>query len=127
MSDEVITRVDSDGNSDLPAAVVSVTDGEYHFRLSNAPFGQYRVFAGTDADDDNLLCDDGEACGAYRTLDSPVTISVNGDITGIDFSSTFRSSLSSINGALGTPSGTLRTEQAIVFRRPSMPDSSTPQ
>ncbi|MEM1229624.1 MAG: S8 family serine peptidase, partial [Pseudomonadota bacterium] len=89
-----IILVDSNGESNLPAAVVSVTDGEYRFTIPNVPFGQYRVFGGTDSDDDNFLCDDGEACGAFRTLDDPETLSVNGDLTDIDFTSVLRTSIS---------------------------------
>ena len=55
--------------------------------------GQYRIAAGTDSNNDNFLCDAGEACGFYRTLDSPDTIVVNSDQTDLDFTSGFRVNL----------------------------------
>jgi serine protease len=75
--------------------VVGVTNGEYVYAIDNVPPGEYRVFAGTDSDDDNFLCDAGEACGTYGTLDSPDVISVDGmDASDIDFTSEFRVNLS---------------------------------
>ncbi len=88
--------VDEAGNSDVPAAVVQVNNGVYTYSIADVPFGEYELFGGSDSDDDNFLCDGGEACGAYRTLDSPDSISVNGDITGLDFTTTFRSTLGSL-------------------------------
>jgi len=71
--------------------VVTASNGEYAYAIDRVPPGRYRVFAGTDSDDDAFLCDAGEACGAYGTLDSPEPIDVDGvDLTGIDFSSEFR-------------------------------------
>ena len=50
------------------------------------PPGDYQIIAGTDADNDLFVCDAGEACGAYLTLDQPSDITVdNADLSGIDF------------------------------------------
>jgi serine protease len=98
-----------DGNGNTVANnfdVVSVNNGEYSYVISNVPPGQYRVFAGTDSDDDAFLCDAGEACGTYGTLDSPDPIAVNGvDMTGIDFTSEFRVNLGTL-GATASGGGT---------------------
>ncbi len=113
-----VILVDSEGNSDLPAAVVSVANGEYQFTMTDVPLGQYRVFAGTDADDDNFLCDDGEACGAFRTLDAPETLSVNGDMSAIDFVSSYRASISTLSNAQ-TADQTDTAAAGIAFQRPA--------
>jgi len=63
--------------------------GEYPFRFEAVAAGNYRIIAGSDADNDFLICDAGEACGAYQTLDAPQTIRVGGDLTGLDFASGF--------------------------------------
>ncbi|MFK7915653.1 MAG: S8 family serine peptidase [Pseudomonadales bacterium] len=110
-----VILVDSSGTSTLPAAVVNASNGEYAFTMTNIPFGQYQVFAGTDSDDDNFLCDDGEACGAFRTLDEPATLSVNGDVSDVEFVSSFRGSLSSV-AQLST--GTA-ARNGIRFERPA--------
>jgi serine protease len=70
-------------------AIVDAVNGEYPYTIPSVAAGQYRLAAGTDSDNDNFLCDAGEACGFYRTLDSPDTIVVNGDRADLDFTSGF--------------------------------------
>ena len=54
----------------------------------------YLVVAGTDSDDDGLICDDGEACGAWPTIGVPTPITVDGaDVAGLDFLAGFEISL----------------------------------
>jgi serine protease len=110
-----IIAVDDNGDSAGPAAIVSVANGRYRFQLDDIPFGQYRLFGGTDSDDDNFLCDAGEACGAFRTLDSPDQISVNGDLTDLDFVSTFRLNLANLNVR---PNGDADAPAGIAFDKP---------
>ncbi|RMF94148.1 MAG: hypothetical protein D6734_08450 [Candidatus Schekmanbacteria bacterium] len=59
----------------------------YSFSLTNLPKGSYYIVAGTDRDNDFLICDEGEACGFYPTSDQPIPVFIdNGDdITDIDF------------------------------------------
>jgi serine protease len=53
---------------------VAVENGRYDWRIKNLPPGQYELFAFTDSDNDDQVCDPGEACGAYLTTDQPVVI-----------------------------------------------------
>ncbi|MEZ5578999.1 MAG: S8 family serine peptidase [Candidatus Competibacteraceae bacterium] len=64
-------------------------DGRYTFTLSDIPAGTYQLFAGSDANNDLFICDAGESCGAYVTLDAPVTIEVDRDLSGLDFVSSY--------------------------------------
>jgi serine protease len=65
---------------------VGVVDGQYAFTFVDVPPGDYEMIAGTDADNDLFICDAGEACGAYLTLDQPSDITVvDADLGGIDF------------------------------------------
>lgn len=64
----------------------SGSGGSYPFRFDGVPKGSYYLFAGTDSDWDDLICDDGEACGAYPTIAQPVLFEVTGDRSGLDFS-----------------------------------------
>ncbi|MCP5185904.1 MAG: S8 family serine peptidase [Pseudomonadales bacterium] len=98
-----VILVDSDDNSILPAEIATFADGEYTFTISDVPSGQYRLFAGTDSDNDDFLCDPGEACGAYSTLDSPETLQVNADRTGLTFLSGFRTTLGTFSATAGKP------------------------
>jgi serine protease len=91
-----------DENGDTANQIqVNAVDGEYQYTLSGVAAGQYRLFAGTDADDDAKLCDAGESCGAYPTLDSPEFIAVNGPLLDLDFESGFRVNLSTDANVLG--------------------------
>ena len=77
--------------SDLVAnsAVVSAVDGEYTYTFNNVGAGQYWIYAGSDSDNDALICDPGEACGAFRTLDAPEVLNINSDRANLDFTSAF--------------------------------------
>jgi serine protease len=92
-----VIAVREDGSSQGSAAVVVASNGEYSWALNDLPAGSYRVFAGSDMDDDNFLCDAGESCGSFRTLDEPERLLVDPaaepEITGIDFVAEFRAVL----------------------------------
>lgn len=73
-----------------------VRDGEYPFSFSGVVEGGYTLLAGTDLDNDGIICDAGEACGGFPTLDQPEVISVTSDLFGLDFLSNFSSTLFSL-------------------------------
>jgi serine protease len=66
---------------------VAVEEGIYDWRIKNLPPGLYEIYAFTDSDNDDQVCDPGEACGAYLTTDQPVVIELLGgaDIGNLDF------------------------------------------
>jgi serine protease len=64
---------------------LAVDRGSYPYRFENVTAGRYRLFAGSDSDNDGLICEDGESCGLYPTLDRPVSVEIEGDIQGLDF------------------------------------------
>ena len=70
-----------------PVAQVAVTarEGLYRYTFGNLPRGRYQVFAGSDADNDLLICDAGEACGSWLTVDQPSSIDLGSNMDGIDF------------------------------------------
>jgi len=61
------------------------TSGTYAFSVSGIPDGRYALVAGTDLDNDDFICDAGEACGAWPTLGVVTPVDVAGDMTGLDF------------------------------------------
>ncbi len=91
-----VVLVGEDNQAIPESVVVLVDDGEYPFRLANVPPGQSRLFAGTDSDDDAILCDAGEACGAYPALDSPEILSISADLTDLNFESVLRVNLTGL-------------------------------
>jgi serine protease len=70
-------------------ATVEASDGSYDYTLSGVPFGEYLIYAGTDFDNDADICDPGEACGAYLSLDQPTPVLVDSDQTSIEFATGF--------------------------------------
>ena len=82
------------------AAQASATSngGSYAFAFNNVPPGKYQVFAGSDADNDLLICDSGEACGSWLTVDQPIVVDVDSDQENIDFPVDYLVTLPSVNG-----------------------------
>jgi len=78
---------------------VQQADGSYTYTLSNVPAGNYEIFSGTDSDNDLLICDTGESCGAYITIDAPVQVGVSQDQSGLDFVSGFSVNLADFKSA----------------------------
>jgi serine protease len=71
------------------SAMVSAVDGEYDYTFNAVGAGQYWIYAGSDSDNDALICDPGEACGSFRTLDAPEVVTINADRGNLDFISGF--------------------------------------
>jgi serine protease len=59
--------------------------GEYAWAVGGLVAGSYRLVAGTDLDGDGLICDPGEACGAYPTRAQPSAVDLAADRAGLDF------------------------------------------
>jgi serine protease len=82
--------------------IVLGNNGTYDYTFPGVPFGMYHIRAGSDLDNDDLLCELGEACGAYPTMDiisQHITVDGSVDVmTGLDFTSEF-----SVNLSVGAP------------------------
>ena len=75
VSDEVVGQFESAGNS-----------GIYEFNLTGDLENQsIFIYAGTDANNDGWICDEGEACGAYPSLNAPEAVTISQDMDGYDF------------------------------------------
>ncbi|MBK6742327.1 MAG: hypothetical protein IPG66_04850 [Hydrogenophilales bacterium] len=86
-----------DGNSEMVQQIaINGTNGKYAYRFDGVAAGTYYVFAGTDSDWDDFICDDGEVCGAYPTLGTPTTLQVSGSRQGLDFTAGLVSSPSTL-------------------------------
>lgn len=109
-----IILVDSAGDTVSQSFVNTPQDGFYSFSLTDVPAGEYRLFAGTDLDNDDLLCDAGEACGAYRTLDSPEVFTLDTSRSDLNFVSGFRQNFSGNN----TQGANLESPNLSAFDRP---------
>lgn len=94
--------------------MVDIEGGDVEFSFTGVPEGDYFLIAGSDMDMDELICDVGEACGAYTTLAQPGVIRVGpAAIGGLDFSVGygFESAASPSPGG-GSPALPLRRSEA---------------
>lgn len=87
--------------------------GEYTFSLSGVPAGTYYLFAGSDFDGDERICDAGEACGAYPDVGALAPLEISTDRSGLGFAAGFELAL----GAASRPAGGLAL-------RPPLPEVS---
>ena len=93
-----VLLIDADTNVVVNSAMVSANNGEYDYSFGGVGAGQYRIFGGSDSDNDDLICDAGEACGAFRTTDAPEVLTINADRANLDFISGFPVNLFNLSG-----------------------------
>lgn len=67
------------GDTILQERLVTPTNGSYALTFGSVPAGEYQLFIGSDMDNDGFICDAGEACGAYPTLNLSENIPVTAD------------------------------------------------
>jgi len=80
-----ILLLDQESGEPLQEFGAVARDGEYRFTFDDLPGGRYSLVAGSDADNDLFICDAGEACGAWLTLDQPLEIDLDSDRSDINF------------------------------------------
>ena len=80
-----VLLIDPASDDAVAQVAASVRDGRYRFRFDDIDAGEYQLVAGSDADNDRFICDPGEACGAWLTLDQPGTVQLDGDIQELSF------------------------------------------
>jgi serine protease len=84
--DVYVLAVDPDTDQTVDQVVVNPQTGlDFHFPA--LPVGTYYLYAGTDLDDDDFICDEGEWCGAWPVQGDArlVTVTRNADTGGIEF------------------------------------------
>ena len=70
--------------------------GRYHFAIDQVPPGEYFLMASSDLDNDQMLCDAGEACAVYpNAFASKETLKVHADVHQLEMTSAFEINLSS--------------------------------
>ena len=89
----VLVPYDATPDQAFDAIPLTAENGTYSFEFKDVKAGLYNIYAGTDNDNDATICDWGEACGIYITMTAPKLVTVNGDISGLNFSTGFRSAI----------------------------------
>ena len=83
---------DSELNNSGQLSIAPV-NGIYSYVISDVAPGEYYVVAGSDADNDGNICEIGESCGAYPVRSEEELITVDRNMSGIDFLATINSGL----------------------------------
>ena len=79
-----VLLLDADGEV-LDETVAQRVGARYQFAFDGLPAGAYALIAGSDHDGDFEICDAGEACGAFPTLDRIEVFELSGNRTLPDF------------------------------------------
>lgn len=99
----------------LAAQIVNIGDGQVRYTFSGVAPGSYFVFAGTDIDNDGFICQAGEGCGAYPSMNQATRVETGADdITDLDFVTDIVAGFSN----LGSASTALNSTQGPLIRRP---------
>ncbi len=70
-------------------------EGEYSYSITGVESGDYYILAGSDLDNNLLICEAGESCGGYPTMGGAAVISVDKNMTNLDFNISFDQNLDS--------------------------------
>ncbi len=86
-----VLLVDAQSGETAVQQIVMPENGVYAFQFDEVRAGRYQIISGTDSDEDGFICDEGEACGAYTTLDQLTEVNFSGaSVTGLDFTTGFQ-------------------------------------
>ena len=83
----------------------SATNGRYSYIFTDVPSGTYLIISGSDSNNNSFICDAGESCGGYLTLDQPLEVNVNANESLGDFSTGYFSGFSALSSELGSITG----------------------
>ncbi|MCB1776135.1 MAG: S8 family serine peptidase [Candidatus Competibacteraceae bacterium] len=101
---QYVVLVNARTKQSVSTMAIRQPDGRYVYTLRGIPAGTYQIFAGSDLNNDFYICDAGESCGAYLTLDDPITIRVRRNRRNLDFVSGYTLNLADFQGmAAGGP------------------------
>jgi serine protease len=81
-----VLAIDSETRITIAQDVTSADRG-FAFELTDLPPNSYKIYAGTDRDGDDQICDLGELCGGFPSAiaANEVTVEASVIMTGIDF------------------------------------------
>lgn len=105
-----ILLVDPATGDALHQGTAAASGGMYSYSIGGVMAGSYYAAAGSDLDNDGTICDPGEACGAYPTIDLPAILDVStSSLTGIDFATGFVPAIGAQSTQLQSQRGYRRT------------------
>ncbi|MEH6606153.1 MAG: S8 family serine peptidase, partial [Pseudomonadales bacterium] len=82
---QYVLLLDADTEEPVDQQNVDLVSGRYTYNFTDIPAGEYLVLTGSDVDNNLFICELGESCGGYPTLEQSVRVNVDQNITGLDF------------------------------------------
>ncbi len=82
---QFVLLLDADSEELVAQQNVDLVNGRYRYNFSGVPTGEYFVLTGSDIDNNLLICELGESCGGYPTLNQFVRVNIDKNISGLDF------------------------------------------
>ena len=106
----------------LAAQELTDVTQDYRFNFSEIAQGRYEVWVGSDNDNDLFVCDEGEACGAWRTVDAPALLDVDTNVSDIELSADYlialpETSITTLSAAQPVAAKSVKTPTFVKPRR----------
>jgi serine protease len=86
---QYVILVNHETDKTVSQLTIASRHGDYPYRFTDIPAGSYRLYSGTDLDNDFSVGDAGESIGAYLSTDQPAILLVESNRSGIDFITEF--------------------------------------
>lgn len=90
---------DAEMDEPLAQSASQAVDGSYNYSFSQVSAGNYYIHAGTDLDNDMLICDTGEACGAWLIEEDPSLLVLDSDRSNLDFSASYQVTIPTVQAS----------------------------
>ncbi len=110
-----VLLLDPDTLETKRSVVLNASGGVYRYRFNDVEPGDYLLVAGSDFDNDLTICDAGEACGAYQTLDQPQRVTVTRTQLTLDFGTGYGLRLFGASSSSGDDGGFRRSVVRRLF------------
>ncbi len=92
-----ILLIDANLGAVVAVGESAAVEGQYAYYFDDIPAGDYYVAAGSDINNDSLVCEDGESCGFYPSLGEVVVLRVDADKDNINFPAGLQATLGTQN------------------------------
>jgi serine protease len=108
-----VLLLDAQSDERVQQDQMSAANGRYGYHFNDVEPGKYRIVAGSDIDNDLLICGSAESCGAYPTLSNPAILDVSGSRSVLDSDNqggSHSGSQSDLNFVVGFSASSIRSQ-----------------
>ena len=80
-----ILLIDANLGAVVQVGQSAAVEGQYAYYFEDVPLGDYYIAAGSDINNDGLVCEDGESCGFYPSIGEVVALRIDSNRDNINF------------------------------------------